>query len=364
MRQLTLLPAICAAGLIFCAAPALGATVADLYSARVPNVARDELDSAFRAGLGQILVKVTGRRDVALDQSVQGAFANPSSLVQQYRIDGEGDLWVTFDRVALKRILDSIGQPIWGDDRPSTLVWMVIDSGAGRREILPAAPDIDGDENGFAPTRSDRASRTARAIRDTLLTSARQRGLPIVLPLVDSEDLSRVSASDLWAGFSDTIRQASSRYGADAVLIGRATARSSGTARVRWTLLSAGTSSSWTGSVAAGPERLADELAARLATSRSGSRQVLLRIDGVDSLDAYGRVTNYLQNLSLVESLAVASVTGNALVFELDVRGDAERLTSALALRNVLQPDSRFAGVQPAADIGSRMPDLYYRVGP
>lgn len=361
MRVLKLCSVGAALGLLLVTSPVFGAPVVDLYAAEVPLRSPDNLDNAFRAALTQVLVKVTGRPEIVQDQIALAAFSNPSALVQQYRQSGDGQIWVQFDRVALKNMLDGMGQPIWGADRPSTLVWVVVDSGGGRREILPAEPDADGEGSAFSPGQPDRASRSARAVRDTLLASASRRGVPVILPLVDSEDLRKVSVADIWGGFTDSIAQASARYGADGILIGRATARSTGSAQVRWSLLVGSERASWTGNVASGPERLADTLAARLATSRAGSRQLLLRVDGVDSLDAYGRVTSYLRKLSLIESFIVANVQDNAFVYELDVRGDAERLKRALALRNVLEPDSRGAGLTVGA---TRSPDLYYRLMP
>ena len=348
-------------GLIVIMSPVSGAPVVDLYAAEVPLRSPEQLDNSFRAALTQVLVKVTGRPEIVQDQIALAAFANPSALVQQYRQSADGQVWVLFDRVALKNMLDGMGQPIWGADRPSTLVWVVVDSGGGRREILPAEPDADGEGSAFTPDQPDRASRSARLIRQTLLNSARRRGVPVVLPLVDSEDLRKVSVADIWGGFTDSIEQASARYGADGVLIGRATARSSGSAQVRWSLLVGSERESWTGDVASGPERLADTLAARLATSRAGSRLLLLRVDGVDSLDAYGRVTSNLRKLSLVESFVVTHVQGNAFVYELDVRADAERLRRALSLRSVLEPDTNRAGTPIGA---TRAPDLYYRLAP
>ena len=72
-------------------------------------------------------LKVTGRADVVGDESVMSAFANPAAFVQQYRMDPGSVVWVLFDRAAIKRVLDRGGQPVWGEERPATLVWLVID---------------------------------------------------------------------------------------------------------------------------------------------------------------------------------------------------------------------------------------------
>jgi hypothetical protein len=187
-----------------------------------------------------------------------------------------------------------------------------------------------------------------------LLDAAAARGLPLVLPLVDAEDLQLVNFADLWGDFTDPVLEASRRYRADAVLIGRARGSDPETAQVRWSLLIGDERIDWNGSVASGPDEAAELLAARLAAGPGTARAMLVAVDGIDSLASYGNVTQYLSALSNVDACEVVEVSGDRVLYNLRVRGDADQLMRVIALRRLLQP------VDPVP--GGAAADLYYSV--
>jgi hypothetical protein len=308
------------AGLAF-AAPLQAARVSDLFAAEVPaaELGDQSLDAAFGQALGRVLVKVTGRRSAAGDAEIAAAFGDPSVLVQQYRSDAAGNLWVQFDSVALKRMLDAAGQPIWPEDRPGTLIWLAVDTGRGGREILAAAPD--GANSQVSAQRAGGGSRSQRlleAVREELLEAASGRGLPVVLP--------------------EPVTSASQRYDADLILIGRARVFGPGEARARWTVLMANERYNWEGGITDGPEELADLLALQMATTADSARNIRVRVAGIDSFDGYGEVSTYLSGLGIVETCDVEWVEGSVVMFTLRVRGDEDQLMRSIALRRLLQP--------------------------
>ncbi len=326
------------------AATAFAARVENLYSAEVPlESGSDALSESFEAALAQVLVKVTGRRDVGAVGDVAARFGDASRFVQQYRIADDGTVWVRFDEVALRRELDGIGEPVWGAERPTTLVWLVLDEGFGQRRILgdPLREEsvelvADGDPEGTA-------------IVDELMAAADARGLPLGLPLADSAEMSAIPLGDVWGGDAESLLDASVRYGADAILVGRARSAGFDRVSVRWTLLLDDERFDWEGDLAGGPNDVADFFAARLATSVGSSSRIVLSVDRVDSLDAYGRLSSYLLQLDLVEELGVDRVSGDRVVFHLQVRGDVDTLMRSIALRRVLQPVDD-AGLAPPSD--------------
>jgi len=341
------------------------ARVTDLYAAQVPSeggVTRD-LSGSFDTALRNVLVKVTGHRDVTADPVVMNQFAAAESYVEQYRMDPDGSIWVLFDRIALRRALDGIGQPVWGEERPLTLVWLVLDYGAGTRDFLAAAAEH---ESGLIATPAPAGDPERQlAVREILQTTAVERGLPLILPLIDSEELGVVSISDVWGGFTESLVLASQRYGVDAILVGRVRVRSVENAQVRWTLILGKERFDWDGDIASGPDRIADFFSTRLATSSSASGQMHLRVDGVNSLDDYGRLSRYLSALDVIEDYSVDQITEQTVVFSLLVRGDADRLMRSIALRRVLQliDDSQNAIIPrlPSDDpFGSAASNLHY----
>lgn len=344
-------------------ATATAARVTDLYAASgvLPAESESPLADAFNEALGKVLVKVTGRRDAAAPDYLVTLFPDPAQLVQQYRREDRETIWARFDRNAIKRVLDGAGQPVWGADRPVILVWLALDAGRGRRSILRAESAADA-----LPIRTDEAltfdMEQLDEVRIVIVEAAEARGMPVLLPLVDAEDLSRLSFAELWGDFGDPVMAASARYGADAVLIGRARGQ-----RVRWTLLQGDERIDWQGSLADGPNATADWLGGRLATYADSAGKIRLSVAGVNSLEDYGVLTSYLNSIAVVESFEVSRVNGDHIEFDVTVRGDADRLMRAMRGSRILQPitGTQLLNNDPLALPGYRRePDLAYMLVP
>lgn len=344
---------------------AWGVRVENLYAVEVEQAdgVGNALEDAFDIALRRILVRVTGRQSAADDNRIIGAFGDTASLVQQYRIDDLGSVWVSFDQVAIKRILDQLGEPVWGEERPATLVWLVMDAGSGKREFLAAGSNLSETGARIDSGADDRIAANEAAVRELLESSAEARAVPLILPLVDSTELTSISVSDVWGGFTESLLEASTRYGADAVLVGRARVFSAERIDVRWTLLADNERYDWDGDMASGPNNLADFFAARLARSAGQERQILLQVKGVDDLDAYGRLSAYLAALEVVDDFSVNKVAGSEVLFSLSIRGDADLLIRTIALQRVLQLVEDPIGLGPDAfpELDAA-PDLRYQL--
>ena len=309
-------------GLVFCllAAPAEAARVDGLYEAEAAF--ETDRSEGFRAALGQVLVRVTGRRDVTERAEVQPLLGNAAAYAQQFRQPAPNRLWASFDGAALERELARLGQPVWGAERPSTLLWIAVDAGGGKRFVVASGDEFEEEA----------------ALRAAVLEAARIRGVPMVFPLMDAEDRTQASFSEVWGGFEDSIRAASERYGVDAVLVGRLSTDEPD--RGRWMLFAGDNVERWTGDVAASVGRLSDLFAARFAVVSSGeTRTVRLTVSGLESIEDYGRISSFLGSLTAVESLGVETVEGDEMVFRLALRGQPETLDEAVRLGGFLRPD-------------------------
>ncbi|MBT8443910.1 MAG: DUF2066 domain-containing protein, partial [Gammaproteobacteria bacterium] len=265
-------------------APAHAARVDNLYAAEVPMQSGSRgLQNSFDAALSQVLVKVTGQRAAGANPEMAAALGDASRYVQQYRINAGNEIWVRFDEVALRRALDGVGASLWGAERPATLVWLVIDDGSGRRRLLGAerAADPATDDPTLALAEDAQLVR----VREQLLAAADERGIPLLLPLADAEELASIRLRDVWGGFTESLEEASKRYSPDAVLVGRARSATFGELEVRWTLLLVDERFNWDGDLASGPDDVADFFAGRLATSAGSSSEILLSVEDVNSLD-------------------------------------------------------------------------------
>lgn len=320
--------------------------VPTLYTAQVPidKEADNPRDDAYKLALAEVLGRVSGSGLSSNPEAIEEMFPVPSAYVTQFRPGEDDTLWVSFDDQAIERVLRASGQTVWGRDRPLTLVWLAVDWGQGQREIIAA-----GDPE--APRQQGRSIDRNRLLRERVLDIAKKRGLPLAFPLLDTTDLQKVSFSDIWGGFDERIAAASERYDANSILIGRI--RPSSSQRNRWTYAFGTETLTWTGPPETVVAQIADLLAAEFAVGGDMPLELFaLNIAGVESVDAYGSVQALLSGVSLIEKARIASVTGDVVRYQVEVRGGAERLRRALRFAGLLETESRpdsidFAGPDP-----------------
>ncbi len=316
--------------------------VGSLYEASVPIA--DQSDAQRRQALpramGQVLVKLTGDPDIVDKQRAKPLINDAQSYVQQYRyIEPQPDsdeglrLWTGFDEDAVNSALQRQGIATWGRERPATLIWLAVEDEDGRQIIgMEQAP----------------------AYLDPLTRRARERGLPLLLPLMDLEDTTRLNPADIASGSVDALREASARYPADVVLAVSLTGLDTGNVSARWTLLSekAG-NDSWNDAAEssaavlnAGIDRLAETLAKRYAptTFAGEATQLELTVKAVDDLDDYARAQRYLAGLSSVSQVDVLTVKPGQVVFRVESVGGGESLDQAITIGHTLRRDGDNAG--------------------
>jgi hypothetical protein len=313
---------------------AVAVEVPTLFTAEVPfdRNATDSRAAAYELALAEVLLRVSGSDLSTNSAAISELFPDPASYVIQFRPGADDSLWVSFDGLAIEQILRDAGQTVWGADRPLTLVWLAVDWGQGRREII-AADDPDDTE---AQSRSiDRN----KLLRERVLDVAERRGLPLVFPLLDTVDLQRIGFSDIWGGFDERIIDASERYDANSILIGRV--RPSSSRRENWTYYFSGVERSWNGPPEAIIGQVADLLAAEFAVGGNAPvESVALSVSGITSVEAYGSLQSLLADVSLIESFVITEVTGDRLSYSVEVRGGADRLSRALRFNGLIEQDS------------------------
>ena len=314
-----------------------------LYGADVDSTGASGsgLDVAFDNALGQVLVKLTGLPEAGDPAKRKRLFPNPAALVQKYTVQPGNRLRVDFDPAAMRTALDSAGLPLWDVDRPLIVIWLAIDGGEQGRFILADDsvnnPELEGD--------------SLAEFQQTLLDVASQRGLPVVIPLLDAIDITRVTFADVSDEVREPIVAASERYGAEALLIGRASSLDINAQTVRWTLIAGDEEASWDGTVASGPGEAANVLSRQLATYADGGGIQRVVVTGIGSFPQYGSVLEYLRSLPIVERASILRVDGQSMEFELEVRGDAERLRRTLDTSALLVAESVPQGAASSSDL-------------
>jgi hypothetical protein len=318
----------------FCAPPSGAATLTELYTVTVaPDAAvSDQREAATQAAMARLLIRVTGSRNAPIDPALQPLISEPDAYLSSYGVDRQGRALVGFSRAQVERVLTELGKPVWGPERPLTLLWVAVDDGAGGRALLSAGEAAACD----SPT-TPRMSELTDAVREEIVAAADERGLPIAWPLLDLQDLSAVTCTDVWGGFDDEIVAASARYRADAVLIGRVRPATFGN-EVEWLFVHGVDRQSLAlAGVRDGVDAAADRYAADLATV-GGASLTLLTVNNVLTPADYGRVLSYLERQSVLESVNVESLDNGTLRLRVAARGDARVLERVLSLGGVLRP--------------------------
>ncbi len=328
-----------ALALLLSAGLARAAEVQGLYQAEVPVSGQQpaERKRALRTALSQVLVKVSGGRAVTQDPGIARALQTPSQYVQQYRYrtvypdSGDGArptklLWAQFDRDAVNRLLREQNRPIWGKARPAMLVWLAVERD-GRRVL------VGSDDPSSVPT--------------VLESRAAARGLPLVIPLLDLEDQSRLRVSDVWGEFTDSIVSTSKRYQSDVILIARAYELLPGLWEARWRLQMGQRALRWSTqsdvldiALDEGIDRAADVLAEEFARIAEGgdSGALDILVTEINSLGDYARALRYLGALDMVEAVQTIRVQPGEAWFRLTSAAGKEAVGEAISLGRTLSP--------------------------
>ena len=307
-----------------------------LYTAQVPldTQTQQARERAYEEALTQVLARITGPQNALLPEQIKEWFPHPARYVMQYRPGEDNTLWVTLDGETLERVLREAGYTVWGGDRPLTLVWLAVDWGDGTRDIVAA-------DDPARETAEARSIERNRLLRERVQEVAMQRGVPVAFPLLDAEELELVNFSDIWGGFNEPLLEASGRYGTNSVLVGRI--RPDTLERNRWSYFFGGERREWTGEPEEAINLLADTLAEQFAIAGNATLEpISLTVSGITSVAAYAEVHSFMQSLNMIEDLAIDTVSGDRIRYEVKAHGGRERLQRALEFSRFLQVDDSF----------------------
>lgn len=346
---------------IFCApVPGLAVEVAGLtdFDSLVRSRDADERARVARRGLSEVVVRIAGSASVLREPPVLDALERAETYLVQARYETTGyelpqddgtrvpadRLRLTFSRTAISELLRGAGLPVWGNDRPVVLAWVVLDESRGETWI-----GGEDDEPGA-----------------WLAAHGRRRGLPVQFPLHDLTDQMAVSSGSIRQAQVDALLAGARRYGADHLLAG-VIKPTAGGYRCRWLLVVRGepfvleqSAASLDDLTSAAVQDLADRMAARYAVRSAGGRSTPLQltVEGLRELGQYANLTNLLNKLTPVQRVELAEVRGATLLYNLEVEGSISQFIDLLALSRHLR-----TGFDAAQDSSGRW-RLHYHYQP
>lgn len=329
--------------LIFIAAPVY-ADALSLYQARVAVAGQDpkSLQQGLSQALAQVIVKVGGQKSALQQPAVAAALREPNRFVLQFGYETGKQtgaplmLAASFQPDSIKQLLRSNSLPIWPENRPAVLVWLVIDDGTQRNMV---AGEHRADE--------------AQQLKD----AAEVRGMTLALPMGDLEDRMALGENELWQLQRNAVEHASERYGNDTILYGRLAINSSGGLQGNWQLLHRDDVRSFEGAgndvahyLQNGIDAVADALAKKYAvtTQAGGGGAVTLIIEHIDSYQQYAAALDYLQKLEAISRLSLQRMHGSEVQFAATV-SDMSQFERMISLDRRLQPQAADAATAVAS---------------
>lgn len=314
--------------------------VTQLYQTEVTvnDRSRGERQRNYPKALTQTLVKLTGDAQIGSDPRVKKMLASATGYVSKFEyLSSPLRLQVNFDPSQLLKTMRQQRLPIWGNQRPLTLVWLATEDESGDRQMF--------------------SEQLPPATLAQWQQSADDKGLPLSLPLMDLEDAMRVSVNDVWGFFVDPIADASQRYRADFFALAKLSPTEEGWEY--WVTLypyEAPASEDRYGfgnvrrSVMQSSGVLADDVAAKhalqadiadyfarryasVASEEKGQKQLTFVLSG--QMEELIEIERYLNQQSSISSATLVSLKDNQVSFEIEVVGSLQ------ALRQILELDPK-----------------------
>jgi len=203
------------------------------FGAEVPveSQSRSDQKKAAQEGLMNVLVRISGSEAVRRKSQLVRKAKNALSLVSELQYADLEDRELKdqgfkhlakfrFSERLVRKLLADAELPVWSVNRPQTLVWLVEDSAASGKQMMP----YDKENPLFSG----------------LEEASYYRGMPLVFPLLDLDDQVNLSPSALWALDEKAIVKASARYNAGVILVGKFSVMSSGRVVSSWQYIHAG----------------------------------------------------------------------------------------------------------------------------
>lgn len=242
--------------------------------------------------------------------------------VRAHRLDLE------FDASAINALLEEMQAPVWDARRPKTLFMIALQGRQGRYLVTTS-------------------SNEALALR--LQELMQERGVPLLLP-ENEQLLPSDLLADIWRGASNQVLEGVRALQPDAVVIGRIYP-DSGSWATEWQLFtgldrirSKSANSTLGEALSEGVNFVAESLAERYASSPDqGAGHYRMAITNIHEVAHFAQVMDYLNDLSLTNSVELIRVQDQQILLELSLRGGMNQLRANLNLDGRLAEEAFYS---------------------
>lgn len=305
-------------------------------------VANQSEDGLKELALKQVLVKVSGNVKITDIAESDLLLKKTQSLLSQYGYQTYQNtryFMAVFDKHKINQALQAMQQPIWGDTRPTTLVWLIKDSDNERQLVSDNMVTLSADSAFSSPLQNEQ----------------RNRGIALQFPLMDLEDNLALSLSDVSGRFYDPIATASQRYSANHFVVARLKQSSGQNWSLVWelvrfnpltkqneVLLSEKDNGRKSSIVSTMVNNIADYYAGQYAVIENQGEKFsqTIYVNGINSLAQLTQLNTILSNLLSISSFAVTEVDGSQVTLNIKINGGMTSFKNGLFAQQNLQADT------------------------
>ncbi len=287
--------------------------------------------AATQTSLLEVISRLTGLESVPRTAEIKKALEQAESFVSEYMYTEVPNyksetsavskplsvLRIVFQPAQIESLLRLAKLPRWPSPRDTCIVWALLENDGRRESIAP------GETYRFA---------------ELLASNGLARGLPLIFPVMDLEDQLTVNHGLIWGRFGKELLQASERYNANCLLIGRLVAHEGGTVTSfsgDWTIMLRNSVSYhrevfWIEEelkIAKGTIDSAVDLMTESNVIYAGESYVYrVRISFIEDFGDYLAVNQYLSKSPYVEDFSIDGYEGGFLKVSLKSMAGRERL--------------------------------------
>jgi hypothetical protein len=299
----------------------------------VASRANDVKAKALTEALASVFLKNSGTPAVLQHPLVKSQLKQPEVLLTQYGYtekDGELLLKANFDHQRIINTLRQANLPVWGRQRPLTLLWLALDDG---------------------PEKVLLADSSASELRQEIELASNNKGIPLLLPVMDLDDLMAVSVTDVRGLFVEPVAKGSERYQAD--YFAMADLEQQGN-KVNFTvglfdktltngvllplLRQQGQADNIPAATQAVMGLLANYFVSQYAIAATGDgNEAEVTFMGLNKMPQVVALESYLRQLSAIKSIKVSRIKNDAITYQVELFGTDEDL------KRLLNIDSRLS---------------------
>ena len=300
----------------------------DLYHTEVQLTGSEKAESiAKQDGLVNVLIKVSGKTDIAQNEVIKKALTQSDRYVTQMSFveydDAPRAMKLGYNSKMILSLLTQAEAGIWETPRKSVLVWIV---------------------NEYNLQRSIIWEQSDNSLITRIKDAANERGLPVMFPVGDFDDVTSIEIPDLWGNFKKPIADASERYNPQAILVVKVRGNSS-----TWTLFDSTpqylvtTSKKSIEGRVSGSVQLADmvnevsDYFAKTYTKNLGavaSESEKVSIKGIQTTLSFFTIEKQLKQMNSVASVQVNTIQGDKVTYTLSLLGDYQQFNDELLSKN------------------------------